>query len=127
MTTTRWEGGAEACAASAPEFSWPTAGPGEVGLDADILEASVRPMQGANPANLHSVVVVRDGTIVFERYFSGADNAWGQRLGEVEFGPGTLHDLRSVSKSVVGALVGIAHGDGALPDLDAPLSELLPG
>jgi CubicO group peptidase (beta-lactamase class C family) len=37
-----------------------------------------------------------------------------------------LHDLRSVTKSVVGALVGIALGAGTLPGLDAPLPDLLP-
>src|SRR5262249_45935602 len=60
------------------------------------------------------------------RYFSGADAEWGRPIGQVLFGSDTLHDLRSVTKSVVGALVGIAHGDGLLPDLDAPLADLLP-
>src|SRR3954453_18558691 len=36
------------------------------------------------------------------------------------------HDVRSVTKSVVGALVGIALGDGAIDSLDATIGELLP-
>ena len=45
----------------------------------------------------------------------------------MSFDARTLHDLRSVTKSVVGALVGIALGTDMLPGLDAPLTDLLPG
>jgi CubicO group peptidase (beta-lactamase class C family) len=44
----------------------------------------------------------------------------------VAFSPTTLHDLRSVTKSVVSALVGIAHSSGAIPSLDAPLLDYFP-
>jgi CubicO group peptidase (beta-lactamase class C family) len=45
---------------------------------------------------------------VLERYFEGEDEARGRRLGKVSFTGATLHDMRSVSKSVVGLLYGIA-------------------
>jgi CubicO group peptidase (beta-lactamase class C family) len=44
----------------------------------------------------------------------------------VTFDAATLHDLRSVTKSVVGVLVGIAQGDGSIPSVDTPLVDLLP-
>jgi CubicO group peptidase (beta-lactamase class C family) len=72
------------------------------------------------------VLVVRDGVLAFERYFSGTDAIWAKPLGRVTFGPETLHDARSVSKSVVSILFGIAHGIGAIPDLDAPLARVFP-
>ena len=34
----------------------------------------------------HAVPVVRRGTLVFEAYFSGNDEHWGQVVGEVAFG-----------------------------------------
>lgn len=37
-----------------------------------------------------------------------------------------MHDVRSVSKSVVSALVGIARGDGAIKSLDEPLIDWFP-
>ena len=40
--------------------------------------------------------------------------------------PETKHDLRSVTKSVVSALVGIAHGEGAIKSLDEPLVKWFP-
>jgi CubicO group peptidase (beta-lactamase class C family) len=56
-----------------------------------------------------------------ERYYPGADEALGKPLGNVLFGPDTLHDLRSVTKSVVGILYGIALDLGLVPPPEAPL------
>jgi CubicO group peptidase (beta-lactamase class C family) len=44
----------------------------------------------------------------------------------VTFTADTLHDIRSVSKSVVSMLFGIARGDGAVPNLDTPVLEYFP-
>jgi CubicO group peptidase (beta-lactamase class C family) len=76
--------------------------------------------------DLHAVIVCRGDTIVLERYFDGPDEAWGRPLGVVSFGPETLHDLRSVTKSVVGLLYGIALDRGLVPSPDAPLMAQFP-
>ncbi len=47
-------------------------------------------------------------------------------LGTVTFGPDTLHDLRSVTKSVVGLLYGIALDRRLVPPPDAPLLAQFP-
>jgi CubicO group peptidase (beta-lactamase class C family) len=47
-------------------------------------------------------------------------------LGNVVFKPDTLHDLRSVSKSIVGLLYGIALADGKVPPPEAPLFASFP-
>lgn len=91
---------------------------GETGERLDDLYAS-----GALP-NLHAVVVARRGKLALERYLEGEDERWGDPLGRVAFGPETLHDLRSVSKSVVSLLYGIALAEGAVPPLDTPLVDL---
>ena len=75
---------------------------------------------------LHSVVVTLDQEIIGEAYFAGADERWGTSLGIVKHGPDTLHDARSVTKSVVGLLYGIALGDGLVPGLDTPILSLFP-
>jgi CubicO group peptidase (beta-lactamase class C family) len=81
----------------------------------------------ANPdLNVHAILIEREGRLVFEEYFSGTDQLWGQPLGQVSFTRDTIHDLRSVTKSVVSALVGLAHDAGAIPSLDAPLLDYFP-
>jgi len=76
---------------------------------------------------LHSVLVMHEGALVGEAYFPGEDERWGTPLGQVDHGPDTLHDVRSVTKSIVGLLYGIALADGLVPDLDTPLLDHFPG
>ena len=57
---------------------------------------------------MHAVVVLRDGRLVFEIYRKGHDQKWGIGLGDVSYTPSKVHDTRSVSKSVVSLLVGVA-------------------
>jgi CubicO group peptidase (beta-lactamase class C family) len=77
-------------------------------------------------SGVHGVVALRGGRIVFERYIDGNDMKWGQSLGHVKFGPETLHDIRSVTKSIVGLLYGIALGEGRVPPLDEPIVAQFP-
>ena len=76
--------------------------------------------------NVHAVLIERDGRLIYEEYFSGKDERRGQPLGVVTFTRDTLHDLRSVTKSVISALVGIANASGAISSLDAPLLNYFP-
>jgi len=77
--------------------------------------------------NLHGLVVLRNGRLVLERYFEGEDRARGiGALGSVKFAPGTLHDLRSCSKSIVGLLYGIALHQGDVPPPEAQLLSAFP-
>jgi CubicO group peptidase (beta-lactamase class C family) len=75
---------------------------------------------------LHAVLVSRAGKLVLERYDDGPDENWGYPLGYVSFEPDTLHDLRSVTKSIVGLLYGIALDRGLVPEPDAPLFAQFP-
>lgn len=76
--------------------------------------------------DLHGVVVVQDGELLLEHYGEGEDFVWNRSLGTVTFGPGTLHDLRSISKSVVGLLYGRALARGLVPDPAEPLVAQFP-
>ncbi len=73
---------------------------------------------------IHSTVVMFAGERIGEAYFPGVDERWGQPLGLVEHGPDTLHDLRSITKSIVGLLYGIALSEGSVPPLDTPLLDV---
>ena len=66
-------------------------------------------------AGLHAVLVARGNRLVFEYYGQGEDESWGAPLGKVTFGPTVLHDLRSVTKSILGLLYGLALAQGKVP------------
>lgn len=76
--------------------------------------------------DLHAVVVRRAGHTVLERYYAGPDEAWDEQLGVTAFGPDVLHDVRSISKTVVGLLYGIALQRGLVPPPAAGLLAQFP-
>ncbi len=78
------------------------------GLAEDLGERLDQGVQSGELANLHAVVVMRHGRLALERYFEGEDERWGEPLGKVAFNADSLHDVRSVSKSIVGLLYGMA-------------------
>ena len=59
---------------------WPTATPESVGLDGERL-CGIAARLAATNANVHAVIVVRRGTLVFEQYFPGYDEPWGMGEG----------------------------------------------
>ena len=75
---------------------------------------------------LHSVLIRHKGEIVAERYFPGEDERWGNSLGKVHSDASSLHDLRSVTKSIVSLLYGIALGEGLVPGIDESLIAQFP-
>ena len=98
---------------------WSIASQAEVGLDpARLCQLDAFIAQWPK-ANVHAVVVVRNGKLAMERYFAGEDERWGDKLGRVTYGPEVKHDLRSISKSVTSLLVGIALSEGKFPALDS--------
>lgn len=105
---------------------WPVAAPDDVGLDQQSLCTLAQKLDAAKEDNVHAVLIARHGKLVFERYFTGSDSHWGQPAKDIAFGPDVPHDLRSISKSVVSLLVGIAVGKGWVASIDQPVLALLP-
>ncbi len=93
-----------------PGEPWRTVSPDEVELDAGRLEAAH--MRATGNEWMRSLLVVRHGRLAFERYYGG-------------FGPDSLADLRSVTKSVVSTLAGIAIARGEIPGVDTPVSDFV--
>ena len=83
---------------------WQEAAPGTAGIAADVgrrLEAATA--RGEFPG-LHALLILRHGRLALERYFPGRDQCWGRDLGLVQHGPAMLHDMRSITKSIVSEL-----------------------
>jgi CubicO group peptidase (beta-lactamase class C family) len=94
--------------------------------DRAALTALEQSLRSGEIKGVHSVLVMRGSETVAEWYFEGQDEVRGRSLGVVTFGPETLHDVRSVTKSVVGLLVGIALQEGAIKSLDTPVLDYFP-
>jgi len=105
---------------------WTTARPSEAGFADDLADRLDKAVADKRIWNVHAVIVVRGGRLVLERYFEGEDHNRAKPLGVVKFGPETLHDLRSVSKSIVGLLYGIALKAGKVPPPEQPLMQSFP-
>src|SRR5262245_33471587 len=105
---------------------WATSSLEAVGMNRDLMERMTEAVRRTPDWNVHAVLVERRGRLVYEEYFSGLDQRWGQSLGRVTFARETKHDLRSITKSVVSALIGIALRSGAIRSLDTPLVEFFP-
>jgi CubicO group peptidase (beta-lactamase class C family) len=85
--------------------------------DAGFQDAPLRAMVDSIIANqithTQSVLIARKGRLVYEKYFDGFDAA-------------IPHDMRSASKSISSALIGIAMDQGVLHDTSQKLFDLLP-
>ena len=80
--------------------------------------------QGHLPG-LHALLALQRGRTVLEAYWDGEDERIGYPPAFTQHGPDVRHDLRSVTKTIVGLLCGLVVSERGI-DVDAPLSELLP-
>lgn len=104
-----------------PDDSWSVAEPDSLGLDDTQLQSLAGWLDRLPGCNVHAVVVARNGALAFECYRNGDDEKWRKPIKAATHGPGTKHDLRSATKSILGLLVGIAVGEGAVSSLDEPI------
>jgi CubicO group peptidase (beta-lactamase class C family) len=81
--------------------------------DIDTVSLAAAYDQAARLPALHSLLVARHGVLVVERYYG-------------HFNAGSIFNIKSASKCVLSALIGIAHGVGILPDLDRPIEAWFP-
>jgi CubicO group peptidase (beta-lactamase class C family) len=105
---------------------WIIANPESAGLRSEPLRDLVEWLDGVGRANIHSVLVVRHGRLLFEHYRAGEDECWGEPLGNVVHGPDSKHDLRSATKSVISLLFGIALDRKLIRDIDQAVIDWFP-
>ncbi len=91
---------------------WQIASPEAEGLKAVVLADIAKSARRDPRQDLRSILIVRNGRLVFEIYLNGHRRE-------------SLHDVRSVTKSITSALVGIAIAERILPGTDAPVIPLL--
>lgn len=107
---------ASALERDAPDLSVPGAEWPEPAGDAATLSRGIRDTADLIHNTLPDVcalLILKGASPVYEQYFGGADRE-------------TSFNVKSVTKSVVSALTGVAIADGVLPGLDTPVSHWLP-
>jgi CubicO group peptidase (beta-lactamase class C family) len=95
-----------------PASQWRTALPAQVGMEPTAMAALSRDLRSGRWPTIRSLVVVRQGFVVFNEYLAGTT-------------PERLQSIQSVTKTVTGLLVGIAQRDGKLRVSDT-VSRLFP-
>jgi CubicO group peptidase (beta-lactamase class C family) len=103
---------------SAGETYWPTAGwrispPEAQGMDPQKL-ARLRQAVQQEQLNLHSLLIIRNGSIVSETYFR-------------PYTAETEHELYSVTKSVMATLIGIAIDKRSIDGVNQPVATFFRG
>ena len=96
-----------------PTDGWRTSTPEEQGMDSALLD-QITEYFDENNLDIHSVVVVRNGYIVWEEYPGFL------------YDQGMLHVVHSITKSFVSALIGIAIREGHIDGIDQKMTELFP-
>jgi len=112
---------------SAGPDNWPVAAPESVGMDGDRLCRLVPIFVKNSETNLHAVIVVRQGKLVFERYFTGENMpVINEPKQVVAFDAETRHEIWSVTKSITALMLGIAIDRGWVTGVDEPVFSFFP-
>jgi CubicO group peptidase (beta-lactamase class C family) len=96
-----------------PTAGWRTSTPAEQGMDAQKLADMLDKIQ-QDQLNLDSLLVIRNGYLVLEKYFGS-------------FQQDTRHELYSCTKSFISTLVGIALDQGLIAGTEQPILGFFPG
>jgi CubicO group peptidase (beta-lactamase class C family) len=95
-------------------------------LNADKINALVSEIEKNEYPNIHSLLISRHNKLVYEQYWRGEDEHWGNPMGAVPHEMDSLHDIRSISKSIVSACIGIAIQQGKIKSVDQKVLSFFP-
>ncbi|WP_207514744.1 serine hydrolase domain-containing protein [Longitalea luteola] len=85
-----------------------------VGFDSTIINKIDTAVANGTFPNIHSVLIAKDNRFVYEKYWKGKDEVWGINAGVKDHGKDSLHDIRSITKSIVSACFGILLQQGKI-------------
>ncbi|MED3574327.1 serine hydrolase [Cytobacillus praedii] len=95
-----------------PTTEWRIADPADLGKETEKL-SKLEPLITTEYSNLNGIVVVKNGVIVYERYYNG-------------YGPDHVHHVASVTKSILSALIGIAIDSESIKNADQKVLDFFP-
>ncbi len=105
---------------------WETASLASVGMDEKPLLKLLDKLNETTDHRIHSILIVKDGKLVFEEYFPGDKFNLAQYTGETGFDMYDTHNLCSVTKSFTSALIGIAIDMDFIQSVDQKVFDFFP-
>ena len=108
---------------------WEVCSSNEVGLDSVQLIEMVDYLASRYVHQIHSIVIVKNDKLVFEKYFEGylySNNPPGSNGDFILYDRETDHYLASVSKSITSVIFGAAVKAGLIAKVDTLLVDVLP-
>ena len=96
------------------------------GIDKSFLYEIMNRIYATPEHNIHSILIIKDGKLVFEEYFEGEKFKLGRYTGEYGFNRDDLHTLCSATKSFTSALLGIAMDKGYIASVDMKVFDFFP-
>lgn len=101
----------------------------QANMDVDLLRSAVDDIKGGNYGEIHSLLIYKDGNLVFEEYFPGHDYQWdGPNFHGywVIWDMDRRHNIHSAGKSITSACLGIAIDQGFIESVDDSIFDYLP-
>ncbi|PSL34445.1 serine hydrolase domain-containing protein [Chitinophaga ginsengisoli] len=98
----------------------------EEGINADKINMLTEEISKNTYPNVHSLLISRHNRLLYEHYWPGEDQHWGNPVGIVPHDRDSLHDIRSISKSIVSACIGIAIQQGKIKSVDQKVLSFFP-
>lgn len=98
----------------------------DAAIDSTIISKIDTAITNGTYPNIHSLLITRHNKLVYEKYWPGKDQSWGDDLGMRQQSKDSLHDIRSISKSIVSACVGIAVQQGKIKSVEQRVFDFYP-
>ena len=105
------------------EDGWEVSSLSEVGIDKAPISQFMCELLNNLEHKIHSIIIIKDGKLVFEEYFSGYRFYHGPYT---KYDRETTHDLASVTKSFTATLMGLAIDKGFINNLDQKVLDFFP-
>jgi CubicO group peptidase (beta-lactamase class C family)/pimeloyl-ACP methyl ester carboxylesterase len=99
----------------------------DVGMNETVIMSLTDSIRYGNYPNIHSILIFKDNKLVYENYFPGNDVIRGKGFqGFMDHHRDSLHDLRSVSKSIVATAAMLALAQGRIISPDQRIMDYFP-
>jgi len=114
------------------ENDWKVASIYESDVKTDSLFSLINKIENKKYDKTHSILIVKDGNLIFEKYYSGNKYKYWSPTSPtfdaevVDYGIDSVHNIHSATKAFTSILIGIAIDKGFIESIDEPIFKFFP-